>query len=102
MDHIENRLEELTTIVDAHGKRDEEQFSLLRMSIDDLRGDISKIVDTLDEAISGNNARAGLRERVRRLEEKEQDRKWAFKIVWGAILVQAIVLAFRIITIKPQ
>jgi hypothetical protein len=41
-----------------------------------------------------------LRERVRALEKTETDRKWALRMLWGAVVSQAVVMAFRIFTVK--
>lgn len=90
---MEDPLVELGKQFEDHEHKDEQRFEQLGTLV---RTEIGKIV----EAISGNALVGGLRERVAKLEEREADRKWGMRILWGAVVVEAVALFFRAFTVK--
>jgi hypothetical protein len=100
MAELDDRILEIEKLVAAHDRRDNEQFSDLKDAIDGLRTDFKTFTETMTIAITGTNEQAGLRERVRTLENTERDRKWALRMVWAAVVAEGVVLAFRVIGVK--
>lgn len=99
MTEIDDRVGELEQLVADHDKRDEERFRAFNEAVASIRLDLAKLGKTIEDALSGDNERAGLRERVRVLERIEQDRKWALRILWAAVASNLIVTFFRVFTI---
>jgi len=93
-------VEDLSRQFDEHEEKDEERFLAVGEKIDDLGGVIRSEVGRVVEAISGNALVGGLRERVGKLEDAERDRKWALRILWAAVIVEAVALVFRVFTVS--
>lgn len=45
--------------------------------------------------LEGSNGTPGLRIRVDRIEQREQDRRWSFRLLWGAIVTTLVSVLFR-------
>lgn len=96
-------LADLEKRVIDHDARDDEQFRGLRDSLAEIKARIVEMAVGVTEctsALIGSNTERGLRERIRTLEDREQDRKWAMRILWAAVIGEAVVLSFRIFTMK--
>lgn len=89
-------IDDLAEKFEEHEEKDERRFLELATLVRTSVADIQKVVQ---EAVSGDSKTEGLRERVRRLEDIERDRKWALRILWAAVIVEAVALTFRVFTV---
>jgi len=83
-----------------HERKDEERFGTVAKKVDDVSNVVRAEVGKVVEAITGNTLVGGLRERVAKLEDAERDRKWALRLLWSAVLAEAVALVFKVFTIK--
>lgn len=88
----------LLAAFEEHEQRDEKRFADLATRFEagqqTIRADLALLSRTITEAISGDNAVPGLRERVRALEGTKSNLKWAIGILGTAVtplIVRAIV-----------
>lgn len=95
MAELDDQVAELAERVSAHDERDNERFDELTLAIRELRADFKAFHATVTEAIAGRDETPGIKERLRNLERTEQDRKWALRILWTAVISEGVVLVFR-------
>lgn len=98
MGELDDQMADLVERVAQHDERDNERFAELTTAIRELGEDLKAFRTTVTEAIVGRDETPGIRERLRNLERTEQDRKWALRILWTAVISEGIVLVFRILT----